>query len=122
MTTKEFKGIPSIQEVECWGAGIKPELKLMSLKLFKNEDRSVLASVNVITNTCLTYTDYSSCFVDTVDTHRSRLRVLVYDLEEGGSREYGCTALALRTTGDASELTWSVLVTHTSKYRPDRSW
>lgn len=116
MSTKEFKGIPSIQEVECWGAGLKPELKLMSLKLFTNVDRAVLASVNVISNTCLTYTEFSSCFVDTLHTHKSRLRVLVSDLEEGESREYGCTALALRTTGDASEFTWSALVSHRSEY------
>ena len=115
MSTKEFKGISSIQEVECWGAGLKPEMKLMSLKLFKTQDSSVLASLNVFSSTCLTYADFSSCFVDSLDTHKSRLRVLVYDLEEGESREYGCTALALRTTGDASEFTWSVLVTHKSK-------
>ena len=54
--------------------------------------------------------------MDTLDTHKSRLRVLVSDLEEGESREYGCTALALRTTGDASEFTWSALVSHRSEY------
>ena len=113
--TRHFKGIPSIQEVECWGQGLKPETKLLSLKVYTIPDNKVQASLNVFANNCLTYADYSSCFVDTADTHRSRLRVLVYDLEEGESREYGCRALALQNTGDESELTWSVLVTRKSE-------
>lgn len=116
MTARPFKGMPSIQEVECWGAGLKPEMKLMSLKLYRNSDQSVLASLNVYSNTCLTYVDYSSCHVNSTDTHESRLRVLVSDLGEGESREYGCTALGLRTTGDAGETTWSLLVTYTREY------
>ena len=83
----------------------------MSLKLYTVHDGKVQASLNVFANNCLTYADYSSCSVDTRDTHKSRLRLLVHDLEEGESREYGCRALALRNTGDESELTWSILVT-----------
>lgn len=113
--SRDFKGIPSIQEVECWGEGLKPEVKLLSLKLYTIEDSKVQASLNVFANNCLTYTDYSSCFVNTIDTHKSRLRVLVYDLEEGESREYGCRALSLQNTGDESEQTWSILVTRKSE-------
>ena len=115
MVTRDFKGITSIQEVECLGGGLRAEVKLLSLKLYTLEDNGVVASLNVIANTCLTYTDYSSCSVDTRDTHKSRLRLLVHDLEEGESREYGCRALALHTTGDESGLTWSILVTRKSK-------
>ena len=85
-------------------------MKLLSLKLFTVENNAVLASLNVFSNTCLTYSDYSSCSVDVANTHRSQLRVLVYDLEAGERRRYGCRALALRTSGDEKALVWSVEV------------
>ena len=110
MVTRNFKGFSSIQEVECLGRGLKPEVKLLSLRLFRSSDRFVLASLNVFANNCLTYTDYSSCVVNTTDTHKSRARVLVYDLEEGQSREYRCTATVVESEGVARELNWSVLV------------
>ena len=116
MTARDFKGIPSIQEVECWGHGLKPEVKLMSLKLFRRTDNTVLASLNVFTNTCLTYSDFSSCFVSNSDTHKSRLKVLVYDLEEGESRRYGCKLTVLDSEGDASDMKWSIVVTRLSEY------
>ena len=118
MTASNFKGIPSIQEVECWGHGLKPEVKLMSLKLFRSVDNYVLASLNVFTNTCLTYNDFSSCFVNNIDTHKSRLKVLVYDLEEGESRSYGCKLTVLDSEGDASDLKWSTIVRRLSEYLP----
>ena len=116
MTARDFKGIPSIQEVECWGHGLKPEVKLMSLKLFNSFDNSVLASLNIYTNTCLTYSDFSSCVVNNIDTHKSRLKILVHDLEEGDSRRYGCKLTVLDSEGDASDLKWSIVVTRISEY------
>ena len=116
MTATDFKGIPSIQEVECWGEGLKPEVKLLSLKLYRVSDSFVLASLNIYANTCLTYSDFSSCYVNSVETHKSRLKVLVYDLEEGESRRYGCKATVVQSEGDASELKWSTIVTRRSEY------
>ena len=101
--------------MECWGNGLKPEVKLLSLRLYRSSDKMVLGSVNVIANNCLTYTDYSSCAVNTADTHKSRLRVLVYDLEEGESRKYECTATVLRSEGKADEIVWSTFVTRKRK-------
>ena len=115
MTAKNFKGLPSIQEVECMGRGLKPEVKLLSLRLYRKADGAVLASLNVFADSCLTYGDYSSCRVDTTDTHRSRARVLAPDLGEGESREYGCTATVVGSEGVARELTWSILVLRQSE-------
>ena len=86
MTSRDFKGIPSLQEVECKGENLKPDVKLLSLKMYRVSDNTVLASRNVFKNSCLTEDDFSSCFVDTRDTHQSKLRVLVDDLEAGESR------------------------------------
>ena len=111
LTARDFKGIASIQEMECWGEGLRPEVKLLSLKLYRISDSFVLASLNVFANTCLTYSDFSSCQLSTTDTHKSRLKVLVYDLEEGESRRYGCKATVVKSEGDARELNWSIVVT-----------
>ena len=116
MTATDFKGIPSIQEVECWGEGLKPEVKLLSLKLYRASDNYVLASLNIYANTCLTYNDFSSCYVNSVETHKSRIKALVYDLEEGESRRYGCKATVVQSEGDASELKWSTVVMRRSEY------
>ena len=110
LTVSDFKDIVSIQEIICEGEGLSPEVKLLSLKLYRLTEEHVQASLNIYANTCLTYTEYSSCHVDSVDTHKSRVKVLVYDLEEGQSRRYGCKATIVRSEGDASELNWSIVV------------
>ena len=115
MRTQEFKGIPSIQEVECWGGGLKPEVKLLSLKLYRVSDSYELGSLNILTKNCLTRSEFSSCYVNSSDTHKSRLRVLVHDLEEEESREYECKALALGPSGDGEEAIWSIIVTRRSE-------
>ena len=116
MITRDFKGFPSIQEVECWGHGLKPEVKLLSLRLYKASDNFVLASLNVFADNCLTYTDYSSCVIDTSNTHRSRVRVLVYDLEEGESRRYGCKANVVGSDGEPSKIVWSTVVNRSKRF------
>ena len=115
MVTRDFKGFPSIQEVECWGNGLNPEVKLLSLRLYRTSDNFVLASLNVFADSCLTYTDYSSCSVNTRDTHQSRVRVLVSDLEEGDSRRYGCKANVVGSDGEPSKVVWSTVVRRRSK-------
>lgn len=110
MTSRDFKGIPSLQEVECKGESLKPDVKLLSLKMYRVSDNAVLASLNVFENSCLTEDDFSSCFVDTRDTHQSKLRVLVDDLEAGESREYGCQVSTMTTSGDTYVHSWSTLV------------
>jgi hypothetical protein len=115
MTWRDFKVFHSIQEVECLGAGLKPEVKLLSLRLYRSADNFELASVNVIAESCLTYTDYSSCKVNTTDTHSSLVRVLVYDLQEGESRKYSCTVTVLGSKGAADTILWSTVVTRRSE-------
>ena len=103
--------------MECWGHGLNPEVKLLSLRLYRAADSFVLASLNVFADNCLTYTDYSSCVINTSDTHKSRVRVLVYDLEEGDSRRYGCKATVVESEGEAKNILWSTVVTRQSKYK-----
>ena len=115
MTSREFRGIASIQEVECSGASLNSDVKVISLQLFQLPDSTVLASLNVYTNNCMTFTDYSSCTIHPEDTHKSKLRILVHDLEEGESREYGCTANTVTPLGNVVFQNWKLLLRKNSK-------
>ena len=116
MSSRDFKGFPSLQEVECWAGVLEAEVKLLSLRLFRESDTFVLSSLNILTNNCVTFGDYSSCVIDSSDTHKSRLSVLIVDLEEGENRRYGCLASTISAIGQPETDTWSVLVSRKSKY------
>jgi hypothetical protein len=89
-----------LQELECSGNTLSADVKLLSLKLVTLPEATLLASLNLYTDTCLTFTEYSSCTNSSDNTHRSRLRLLVHDLSEGDSNEYGCTANTMNSVGD----------------------
>lgn len=116
MVSRDFRGFPNLQEVECFGDNVDSELSLTSLKLVKLPEKEILAVLRTDTETCLTFTDYTSCGIDTESTHKSRLRVLVHDLREGEGREYGCTATTINAMGDAVYKTWKIIVTVKCKY------
>ena len=116
MKTRDFHGTQIIQEVECVGANLRTDSKLISLQLFKLPDSTVLASLNVFARNCMTYGEYASCAINPDDSHKSRLRVLVHDLREGESREYGCTANTVTPQGNSVYKNWKILVTRNRKY------
>lgn len=116
LTSRDFRGFPSLQEVECGGETLKPELKLMSLHIYTLPDSTVLASLNVYTNNCITFGEYSSCMIQPADTQKSKVRILVHDLEEGGRRQYGCTANALNSLGHPVVVTWELYVRRRRKF------
>ena len=116
MSVHTFRGFPSLQEVECWAGHLEAEVKLVSLKLYNVADDTLLAYLNTLTTECITFLEYSSCSIDTADTRRSRLRILVADLQEGGSRSYGCKASSFRSTEEARTSTWSIVVRRNSEW------
>ena len=107
MTSRSFRGIPSIQEVECWGGTLSANVKLMSLQMYALPESTVLASLNVYTNNCMTFGEFSSCVINPADSHKSKVRLLVHDLDDGESRQYGCTATILNALGNAKTRTWT---------------
>ena len=115
MTSRIFKDIPSLQEVECSGGSLKPEVTLLSLQMHRLSDSKTLASLNVFLKTCVTLSSYSSCVIDNGDTHKSRLRVLVDDLAEGESRGYGCTVNTVKSVGNPVTLNWTIHIRRNSK-------
>ena len=115
MRVGNFKGFPSLLEVECQGGHLEGGVKVLSLKLYAASDNSVLAYLNTYSNECITYGEYSSCFIDLTDSRNSRLRVLLVDLESGESRRYGCKASIFRSGEEAKTATWSLVVTRNSE-------
>lgn len=115
IVVRDFRGFPSIQEVECWGGTLEADVKLLSLKLFEAASDSVVAYVNPLTSECLTFREFSSCLIDAIDTRKTKLRVLVSDLEEGHSREYGCVATRLKAL-DTHKVTWKIAVQRRSMF------
>ena len=116
MTVRNFKGFPSLQEVECWGRKVEPEAKLLSLRMYTILDKSVLAYVNILTLECLTFSEFSSCVLNSTDTHQSRLRVLVSDLKAGESRDYGCEVSTLKSLEGTKTTLWTISVTRERKW------
>jgi len=88
LTSRDFKGFPSLQEVECTGRALKPEVKLLALQMYRLPEQRLLASMNVMTKECVTLGDFASCVVERTDTKTSKLKVLVADLNEGESSEF----------------------------------
>ena len=116
MSWRDFKGMPSLQEVECWGGYLAPEVKLLSLEMLDLRDNTVLSLLNVLTGSCMTFGQLSSCVLDEDDPRMSRLRVLAYDLDEGDSREYGCTVHVLNSFGKPETSNWNIVVKRNSEY------
>lgn len=99
----------------CTGQLLDPNVQLLSLKLFKLPGNVLLASANIMKHSCVTFGDYVSCYVDSENTHRSSVKTLVVDLEEGESRSYGCNVTTMNSLGYTKALTWTTFVTRKSK-------
>lgn len=113
---KQFKDIPEILEVECSGMHLEAEETLLSLTLFTVPGNSVLGHVNPLTNKCLTFEVFASCSVDSSDTKKTRLKVLVYDLKEAEIRKYGCNCSSFRAIKETEKVTWYIQIMASSRF------
>jgi hypothetical protein len=92
---------------------------VFSLKLYRETDRTVLAHAAPMENSCVTFEEYTSCDIDPASTRNSKLKVLVSDLNEGDSRNYGCTASSYGQFGETNVATWSITVLRNREYLYD---
>ena len=91
-------------------------MKLLSIEIYTADDKSVLVLLNILNDNCLTHGDYSSCVIDSNQSRKSKVRVLVADLKEGESRRYGCDVKAFTARGKTTKFTKSIVVTRTSEW------
>jgi hypothetical protein len=118
MTLRNFKGFPSLKEVECSGSELKSDADLLSLTLFAYPRNKPLAILDVFKSSCNTFAEFSSCDLDTADTKKSIVRTLT-TIEEGQTMMFGCnvtTRVRYEHTLTYSSDTWSVSVYRESKF------
>ena len=117
MVFRDFKGFHKLQEVVCFGDNMDANLRLASLQLvkFPKSSKQMIAVLRIDTKTCLTFNDYSSCHINLESPEKSRLSVLVGDLKEGESREYGCVANTADAFGSPVLKSWDIVVSVRSK-------
>ena len=115
MTVRDFLGFPSLQEVECSGESFKAGVDLLSLKLFQTSDNAILAIIYPLKNTCKTFSEFSSCDINTGDSRKSLVRTLVSDLEEGERTRLGCNVTTFLQDGHAQMYSWFMTVHRKSK-------
>jgi hypothetical protein len=117
LKVRDFLGFPSLKEVECTGATLRSELTYLSLTLFKALDKKTLAHLLAAQqNTCNTYTEFASCYIDTGDSRKSVVRTLVADLEGGETTVVGCNVTSVNRNGRPTEHTWYINVVRESKF------
>ncbi|XP_025101742.1 uncharacterized protein LOC112568586 isoform X28 [Pomacea canaliculata] len=109
MVIRAFKGIPSIQEVQCSGQALGSDVTVVGLTLYCANTSEVLAYVNVVSRECSTSNSYSSCFIATDDTRKIRVMTLAAEIDDGKYLEYGCNVTAFKT-GKGLLVSWTTRV------------
>lgn len=115
MTSRVFRDIPSIYEVECSGNALESNIDLLGITLFHVEGNHKIASVNMRVNECSSSDTFSSCYIDQMESRKSRLATLVVDLKADETRMFGCNITGFRA-GLGHFVTWLHAVRHLSMY------
>ena len=113
MSVRPFAGSATILELECTGRALTSNADLLSLALYRQRgsDEDVMVSVNLRTGHCTTSHIYAACVISPFDVMATRVVVLITDLEEEESRNFGCKVTSLGQVGLPSITTWVLTVT-----------
>ena len=102
--------------MECTGATLPADTDLLSMVLYQVSSAKLLAIANLRKRSCSTSQTFIACHIDESDSRRSKIKALISDLTEGQSRAYGCNLTSLNSAGQSSIVSWSLVVTRSSKY------
>lgn len=105
----------TVQQVECSGHVLEPDVTLFGMTLFAGANHDVLAYVNLRDKECATSRVYSACVIDGSDYRKTKLMALVLDLRDDESRMYGCNVTSLKS-GKGHIISWSIHLRLTSGY------
>ncbi|XP_025102308.1 uncharacterized protein LOC112568945 isoform X2 [Pomacea canaliculata] len=109
-----FLTFDNIHRVVCSGASLEADVDVMAMVLYRVADDRVLAYVNQAKQECTTSELFVSCDVDTTDSKRSRLSVLISDLAEGETRTLGCNISTIAAGGRFRTLSWRIVLRQAS--------
>lgn len=115
MEVHSFQGVHNVQEVVCSGEFLSPESEVMFMSLYTVVDKKEVAFVNIPKTECLTYGGFSSCLIDKHQSRNTKLKTLVLDLPDGGTRKYGCRLTVVRSGREVEIVSRSVLARRHSK-------
>ena len=115
LTSRFFRGVPSIHEIECSGRELGPTVDVFGMTLYTTHDSRKLAYVNLKKNVCSTSGSYSACVIDRVNSHNSRIVTLLLDLQPLESRRVGCNITSFRA-GEAHIVSWSIVIRQSRAY------
>lgn len=114
LTARSFHGFDNIQELECTGRNLDAE-EIMAITMYSVSDDFVLASVQLLSRMCVTWTSYSSCTIIDASTKATKLKMLITDLKEDQDRSYGCNISSYRSGGRMHITSWVIVVKVQSK-------
>ena len=98
MKSKPFVEIPGMQLVQCSGETLPAGSNLYAMVLYERRGDRIVSSVDLQNGECSTSDYFNACFVSERDPRRTRLQILVSDLTEGRTRDFGCNA-SIKTSG-----------------------
>nr|KAG5702000.1 hypothetical protein BaRGS_015735 [Batillaria attramentaria] len=115
MSTRTFRGLPHILELQCTGQPLDSDTDLFSMTLYTLGNTSVVASVNLKTGECLTSSTFSSCVINERDSRKTQLKTLVIGLKQEERRGYGCNLTSLKSGAFGNIISWSFVVSGKGK-------
>lgn len=115
LKTKPFLGIPYMQQVECSGSSLPSGSSLYAMVIYERRGDRIVSSVDIQNKECSTSDYFNACSIDDRQPRKTRLTILVSDLSEGESREYGCNASLKTSSGRFKVESWFITVRGLSK-------
>ena len=112
LSSTRFHGIDSIQRVQCSGDTLPADSKILFAVLYQVSDGKILGKMSMTEKQCYTSEEFVSCDISEGETKESKMRILVADLGEGQSREFGCNVTALMAGFRTRFFSWSLVVRH----------
>ena len=107
---RQFQGHPGITEVECSGKHLPPDTDITSMKLFRSKDDKMLGTLFSLRSSCQTFSYFSLCHINSVQTRFSVVRSLVTEFNKDGETGIACNVSTLSNEGQARMIHWFISV------------
>ena len=110
LEVRYFLGLQQLPEVICSGKHLRPELEVISIKVFQRSNTRVLGLAFPAQSSCYSYSEFSSCELKLGDSRASVIRTLVSYLEAGKATYIACNVSTYDRNAITKTYTWTILV------------